>query len=356
MAEKKKVVLGMSGGVDSSVSAILLQKIGYEVIGVTFKLFKNYNSEKAVEDAKKVCDKLNIEHHILDFELEFYNGVIKDFIECYKNAKTPNPCIECNKYIKFKLLFEKAKELNVQYIATGHYAKVEFNDKYNRYVLKKSESKLKDQSYVLCNISKEVLPYVIFPLAEFDSKEEIRKIARENGLEVAEKKDSQEICFIQNNDYVSFLSDNLSSKEKEKCFKQGDIIDIDGKFRAKHNGIVKYTIGQRKGLGIQNLKPLYVIKLDKKKNQVIVGEKEHAYQNVAYVTDLNLLLIDELNDEIEVMAKIRYNSKEAKAKLCKTEKDSIYKVIFEEPQFSITRGQTIAFYIDDIVLGGAKIM
>ena len=183
MSEKKKVLLGMSGGVDSSVAAILLQKQGYEVVGITMKLWECENCDTTTElDAKKVCDKLNIKHYVIDLTKEFRKKVINNFIDTYVNAKTPNPCIECNKYFKFGAMYEKAKELGIEYITTGHYAKIEFDEKYNKYVLKKSASIRKDQSYVLYSIPKEILPYVIFPLNKFENKDEIRKIARENGL------------------------------------------------------------------------------------------------------------------------------------------------------------------------------
>lgn len=355
MLDKKKVLLGMSGGVDSSVSALLLREKGYEVIGITMQLWCDDN--KTVEDAKKVCDKLGIEHHVVNYKEEFKKYVIDDFINKYLDAKTPNPCIECNRYLKFGMMWEKAKELGAYYIATGHYAKTCYSEKYKRYVIKKSDSIKKDQSYVLYNIPKEIIKHIIFPLQSFESKDDIRNIAIKNGLIVANKPDSQEICFIPDNDYSNFLKENVNDIESKNCIKPGNIVDISGNVRGQHKGLINYTIGQRKGLGIQNDKPLYVIKLDKKYNQVIVGQKENTYSKEAFVNDLNLLAIDNITNSINVKAKIRYAAKEASATVYSVEgKNDLLKVIFDEPQMAITPGQAIVFYDDDIVIGGGKIV
>jgi len=249
--QNKKVLLGMSGGVDSSVAAILLKEQGYEVIGATMQLWQDKKREldsgccsvSAVEDAKKVCDVLEIPHYTLDFKNEFKECVIKDFIDCYKNAKTPNPCIECNKHLKFNYFYKKALELGCNYIATGHYARAEHSEEYNQYVLKKSKSRHKDQSYVLYNIPKEIIPNVLFPLSKFENKEQIREIAEKYNLQVAKKPDSQEICFIPDNNYNKFLLENLPEKPLP-----GNIIDKQGKILGKHTGLINYTVGQRKGL------------------------------------------------------------------------------------------------------------
>ena len=355
MLDKKKVLLGMSGGVDSSVSALLLKEKGYEVIGITMQLWCDDN--KTVEDAKKVCDKLGIEHHVVNYKEEFKKYVIDDFINKYLDAKTPNPCIECNRYLKFGMMWEKAKELGAYYIATGHYAKTCYSEKYKRYVIKKSDSIKKDQSYVLYNIPKEIIEHIIFPLQSFESKDDIRNIAIKNGLSVAKKPDSQEICFITDNDYSNFLKENVNDIESKNCIKPGNIVDISGNVRGQHKGLINYTIGQRKGLGIQNDKPLYVIKLDKKYNQVIVGQKENTYSKEAFVNDLNLLAIDNITNSINVKAKIRYAAKEASATVYSVEgKNDLLKVVFDEPQMAITPGQAIVFYDDDIVIGGGKIV
>lgn len=345
---KKKVLLGMSGGVDSSTSAIILKKQGYEVIGVTLNLFSNSSCCSYI-DVKEVCNQIGIEHFIYEGKEEFDKYVIKDFINEYKNCKTPNPCIKCNKYLKFGKMYEKAKELGCDYIATGHYAKIEYSEKYKKNVLKKSNAVGKDQSYVLYSIPKELLDKIIFPLEDFENKEQIRKIAEENNLKVANKKDSEDICFIPDGNYKEFLENNSEIKEKE-----GNIVSIKGEILGKHKGLYKYTIGQRKGLGISNKVPLFVIGFNPKKNEVIVGEEDKLYKKELYATDINLLLFDSITEPLKVNAKIRYSSKEVAATIYPI-KENKMKVEFEEPQKAITPGQAVVFYIDDIVVGGGKI-
>ncbi len=344
----------MSGGVDSSVSAILLKEQGYDVIGITMKLFEaeldgSCCNTSSTLDAKRVCDYLDIPHYTLNFKEEFKKYVIDDFIDCYANCKTPNPCIECNKYMKFGAMYEKAKELGCEYIATGHYAKTEYSEKYGRWVLKKSNAGKKDQSYVLWNIPKEILEHILFPLSDFENKEEIRQIARENNLKVANKPDSEDICFIPDGNYKKFLENNSNIKPK-----QGNIVNLEGKVLGKHTGLYNYTIGQRKGLGISNPVPLFVLGFNKEKNEVIVGEEDKLYKKEILVSNVNLLLVDEIKQPIEVEVKTRYSSKQAKATIVQ-ENENI-KVIFEEPQRAITPGQSAVFYVDDIVLGGGKII
>lgn len=350
--EKKRVLLGMSGGVDSSVSAIILKEKGYEVVGTTLELFEGSNcaNTDTFKDAKAICEQLEIEHYGYDFKEEFKKHVITDFINCYANCKTPNPCIECNRYMKFGYMWQKAKELGCNYIATGHYAKTEYSEKYKRWVLKKSNAGKKDQSYVLWNIPKDVIEHMLFPLAEFKTKDEIREIAKKNNLKVANKPDSEDICFIPDGDYKKFLENNSSIKPKI-----GNIVSTKGEVLGKHNGLYNYTIGQRKGLGISYKVPLYVVGFNKEKNEVIVGEENEIYSKEMLVNNINLLLIDEIKEKMQVLVKTRYSVKEEKATIEMIDKDLI-NVIFEKPTPRITPGQSAVFYIDDIVLGGGKIV
>ena len=348
----KRVLLGMSGGVDSSVSALLLKEQGYEVIGATMELFhcgKCCNPETYM-DAKNVCNQLGIPHFIFDYQKEFQKYVIDDFINCYANSKTPNPCIECNKYLKFGAMFEKAKELGCDFVATGHYAKTEYSDEFQRWVIKKSNAGKKDQSYVLWSMPKEVLGHVLFPLGDFESKDQIREIALKSNLKVAQKPDSEDICFVPDGDYESFLETHSSIKPKE-----GNIVNCKGEVLGKHNGLYHYTIGQRKGLGISYSVPLFVIGFDIAKNQVIVGEEKELYQQEFFVDEVNLLLYDKIEDGMKVKTKTRYSAKEYASSLY-PQQDGTIKVVFEEPQKAITPGQSAVFYIDDSVVGGGKII
>lgn len=345
----KRVLIGMSGGVDSTVSALLLKKAGYEVIGATMKLWEqNCNESQAVIDAQKICKKIGIEHHIIDSKEEFNEKVVNNFICEYSNARTPNPCIECNKYLKFGVFYKKALELNCDYVATGHYARVEYSEQYKQYVLKKSDSEKKDQTYFLYGINKDVLHKILFPLENYKNKEEVRKIANQNNLEVAEKSDSQEVCFIPDNNYADFICKYTKQKK-------GNIVLNDGTILGKHNGLINYTIGQRKGLGIAYKSPLYVLQLNTKTNEVIVGPEEELYSNVLHAHKLNFLLDIQLDQPIKIKAKVRFRAEEAEAILYPP-KNGISKVEFTEPQRAITPGQSVVFYIGDIVLGGGKIM
>ena len=350
--ENKKVLLGMSGGVDSSVSALLLKKEGYEPLGITLELFAGSSccNINTYIDAKNVCKAIGVPHFTYNCKEQFKDYVINDFIDCYANCKTPNPCIECNKYMKFGIMWEKAKELGCNYIATGHYAKTEYSEKYGRWVLKKSQAGKKDQSYVLWNIPKELIEHVLFPLADFTDKEQIREIARENNLKVANKPDSEDICFVPDGNYKKFLETNSDIKPKK-----GNIVTTKGKILGKHNGLYNYTKGQRKGLGISYKEPLFVVGFNKEKNEVIVGVKDEIYKKEMYVTDINLLLFDEIKEKMKVNVKTRYSSKEETATIQMIDNNTM-KVEFENPVARITPGQSAVFYLEDIVVGGGKII
>ena len=348
--ENKRVLLGMSGGVDSSVAAILLKNQGYEVIGVTLELLKESNkcNPTMYADAKNVCDTLGMPYYVFNYYSEFKKYVVQDFINCYSNCKTPNPCIECNKYIKFGIMYEKAKELGCNYIATGHYAKTEYSKEYNKWVLKKSKAGKKDQSYVLWNMPQELVEHVLFPLSDFENKEQIREIAQKYNLKVANKPDSEDICFVPDGNYKKFLENNSNIKPK-----QGNIVNNKGEILGKHTGLYNYTIGQRKGLGISNKVPLFVLGFNKEKNEVIVGEEKELYKKDIILTDINLVLVNEIKEFMEVEVKTRYSAKVAKATIIQEDKQ--IKVIFEEPQRAITPGQSAVFYKGDILVGGGKI-
>ncbi len=347
----KRVLLGMSGGVDSSVAAILLKEQGYEVIGITMKLFEgeidgSCCSSSSSSDAKRVCDYLQIPHYTINFKEEFNKYVIQDFIEKYKNCRTPNPCIECNRYLKFGKMYEKAQELECDYIATGHYAKIEYDEKYHQNVLKKSNALLKEQSYVLYDIPRNLLDKIIFPLCDFNNKDEIREIARKHNLPVANKPDSEDICFIPDGNYKEFLEKNSVVR------KNGEIVLKNGEIVGTHTGLYNYTIGQRRGLGIAYEVPLFVIGFNQEKNQLVVGREEKLYQKEIIVESVNWLVDVELPKK--VATKIRYSKKEAES-LVEELDDGNIKVTFNEAQRAPTSGQSAVFYIDDIVIGGGKI-
>ncbi len=341
----EKVLIGMSGGVDSSVTAKLLLDMGYTVAGMTLTLCENDN-ENSIRDAKSVCDKLGIEHYVLDLRKEFQNFVIKDFIEEYKNGNTPNPCIVCNKYIKFGAMLDKAEVLGFDKIATGHYARVCFEN--NRYILKKATDISKDQSYVLYNLTQEKLSRVLFPLGNY-TKSEIREIAVENGFVNADRPDSQDICFVPDGDYASFIQNNDNFVSP-----MGEYVDLNGSVLGKHKGIIHYTLGQRKGLGIALGKPQFVIDKNSKTNRVVLGDEKHLFKTTVRVKNVNFIPFDSLQSEMQVYSKLRYRHNAAKSKIKALENGDV-EIIFREPQRAASPGQSAVFYDGDTVVGGGII-
>ena len=335
----KKVVVAMSGGVDSSVVAYLLKQEGYDVVGATMKLIDNDSTNQSIKDAKDVCNSLGIKHYVFDLVKEFKDIVISNFIDSYKNGETPNPCVVCNKYFKFGYFYEEVKKLGYDYMATGHFARV-IDGK-----LVFSNTSNKDQSYFLYGINKDVLNHVIFPLEKFNSKDEVREIAKNANLKVFSKKDSQEVCFVPNDDYKEFLEGKIDN------IKSGNIIHTNGEVLGKHNGLINYTIGQRKGLNIGYKEALYVVDLDTVNNNVIVGSNDDLMHDELIAEDINLL-VDELPDEVYAKVRSRGNLKEVKVSL----EDNKMRVKFKESERAITKGQSVVLYDKDMTcLGGGII-
>lgn len=351
----KKVVIAMSGGVDSSTAACLLVKLGYEVIGLTMKLPNTGELSdsgccgvKGIDDARAVANKIGIPFYALNYEKEFKENVINYFFNEYANGRTPNPCIACNKLMKFGSLLQKALGLSAEFIATGHYAKVEFDKSANRYILKKGKDINKDQSYFLYALTQEQLSRTLFPLGDY-TKTEIRELAKGFGLKVHDKPGSQEICFIPDNDYRKFLRMWFS----EKKFTPGKILDENGKVVGKHEGIDNFTIGQRKGIGAHSV-PHYVLAIDSKNNSIIIGPDEKLYKNTVIVKEVNWVSIDKPDEPFVAKARIRYKHTESEATIYPVSKDEI-KIVFKENQRAITPGQAAVFYEADKVLGGGVI-
>ncbi|MGL5207382.1 MAG: tRNA 2-thiouridine(34) synthase MnmA [Acidaminococcaceae bacterium] len=354
MLKDKTVAIAMSGGVDSSVAAALLLQKGYKVIGITMRLWVDKNADISVEqsespekDAAIVAKLLGIEHHIIDFNDFFRKNVVEYFLDEYKAGRTPNPCVYCNKKVKFGLLYDKARELGADYLATGHYAAImEDSEGFKRVAQAKNVAK--DQSYVLYHLNQEQLKHVIFPLGEYD-KTQVRQMAKEFNLPVFNKKDSQDICFIPDNDYHRFLNSFFVEKK-------GNVIDSQGQILGIHHGISHYTIGQRKGLGIAAAAPLYVMEIDAEKNIVVLGGAEESLRDGMIVNDVIFSDGLPLKEKKSVRVKIRYNAKPVEAVI---EPDIIagqVKVTLKLPLRGIAPGQAAVFYVNDYCIGGGTIL
>lgn len=350
--------MAMSGGVDSSTAAFLLKEKGYDVFGITMKLFdwklKSEEDEecctlRASIDARDICYQLGIPHYTIDMREVFKEKVVTNFVNEYHSGRTPNPCVVCNAEIKWKVLLDRARKLGASYLATGHYARIEYDKKSNRHLLKKGVDKTKDQSYALWGISQKNLSQTLLPLGGL-TKKEVRKIAKENKLKIFDKEESQEICFVPNNDYAAFIR----NWEKNREIPKGNIVNLNGKKLGEHQGIPFYTIGQRKGLGISNEKPLYVLGVNAQNNQIFVGEEEKLYKSLFLAKNTNWIALDKLNEPIKCQIKIRYLHEPVDGEIGPSA-ENLIKVKFDQPQKAITPGQSAVFYKDDLVLGGGVI-
>ncbi len=335
------VTLGMSGGVDSSASAILLKNMGFSVSGLTLKLFGDED-----KDAKKVCEKIGISHRVLDLSELFRNTVIENFITEYLKGRTPNPCIVCNEKIKFGAMLLDVLDNGGEMIATGHYAKIVKSGE--RFLINKPTDLSKDQTYVLYGLTQHQLSHTIFPLGEL-SKTEARELALESGLINARKKDSQDICFVPDGDYAKFIEETLGIKSAS-----GDFTDIQGNILGKHNGLIHYTIGQRKGLGIALGKPAFVISKDVKTNRVVLGDEEGLFCKFVKLSGTNYIPFDKLESDIKVKAKLRYRHTEQPAVIHPTSETTAV-IEFSSPQRAPALGQSAVFYDGDTVVGGGII-
>ena len=355
-----KALIAMSGGVDSSVCAYLMKERGYDCCGITMRLYDSSSftgafkentccDERDIEDAIRVTNRIGIPYQTIDYTDKFQSAIIDNFVESYEMGQTPNPCIECNRKMKFEMLLNEAISRGCDKIATGHYARVEYDSSSGRYILKKALDLNKDQSYVLYMLTQEQLSKIVFPLGEVKDKELTRQIARDNWFANSEKSDSQDICFIPDGDYASFIE-----KYRGKPFAEGNFVDSSGKVLGRHRGIIHYTIGQRKGLGISSSAPLYVTAIRPDTNEVVLSHGEGLFSNVLEAENINLISVPDLYTPKRIKAKIRYRHKEEDASAIQISEDKI-RVTFDKPQRAITPGQAVVLYDGDIVVGGGTI-
>jgi len=345
-----KIAVAMSGGVDSSTTAALLKQQGHEVFGITMQLFEPLKSGpgSAVHDAAVVAAHLGIPHHLANFEEEFSRLIISDFIDRYQSGQTPNPCVRCNRFIKFGLLLDKALKLGAEFLATGHYVRKTVDPDATCH-LRVARNSRKDQSYFLYTLTQEQLQKIIFPLGDVENKDEVRRLATEFGLQVAQKSDSQEVCFIPNDDYVAFLE-----REGGVVPQPGEIVHLNGTVVGRHMGTHRYTIGQRKGMGIAWSEPLHVLDIDKANNRLVVGEQQHLLKPGLKACELSWIIQPQA-EEFETTCKIRYRHQPVPCRVI-IEADNRCRVRFHEPQRSVTPGQALVFYGGDEVLGGGRIV
>jgi tRNA-uridine 2-sulfurtransferase len=343
----KKVIVAMSGGVDSSLAALLLKQQDYRVEGVTLNLWEG-QADSVCDDARTVAEKIGIKHHFLDVRSLFHDRVIDNFCKEYSHGRTPNPCVICNEAVKFGVLLQWAMEQGADYLASGHYARIFFDDSTQRYQLLRASDTNKDQSYMLWRLRQDQLQHILFPVGEF-TKDEIRNKAASFGISVADKPDSQEICFIPGNNYREFLK-----QYQNEIVESGVICSTDGVELGTHAGISNFTVGQRKNLGIAAGHPLYVVKIDAERNRVIVGKRHECLQSCMLLNDVNFVSVAWAGLDMRVQARIRYNMKDADAVLSQVDPDS-YQLCFDMPQWAVTPGQSAVFYQDQVLIGGGVI-